>query len=85
MLGNGTQHLPEQIDDHLHVAQRPLPVALRQPVVLAQRPELAVAGRNWIRQALRQTQGAEAAGSCPADAEPFPFRQQHLVEVVMQG
>ena len=74
----------EQFDDRLHVAQGPLSVGLRKPVELVQRPELAVPCRNRVQKPLRQTQGAEAADSNPADAEPFPLRQQHLVEVVLQ-
>jgi len=79
-----TKHLREQIHDRLHVAQRRVRAALRQAVILPQRLQLAVAGGHGIEQTLRQPQRAETLAADGRNAQPFPLRFQHFIQIVFQ-
>ena len=84
MFRNWPQDVAKQIHDRLHVAQRRVCATLRQPVILPQGLQLAVAGGHRIKKPLGQPQSAETPAADGGYPKPFPLRFQHLVQIVFQ-
>ena len=84
MLGDGAKHLREQIHNRLHVAERRMSTALRQPVILPQCLQFAVAGGHGIEQTLGQPQSAETLAADWRNTQPLPLRFQHFIQIIFQ-
>ena len=84
MFSNGAQHLGHQINHGLHIPHARVRAALGEAVILTQRLQFAVARRHWIEQPLRQTQRAEPRTPDQRNAQSFPLRYQHFIQIVRQ-